>query len=210
MSRRVRNPLEPFASTVSALVMLLAGLFLLTLGSLFHPGHMRLWGIGESPLCAFDRGFTARSSGGDLSQIAKAHVFEADSGTTLCVNHPTAWQQTLNALTQAPTFIVTTVALILLWRLIQCARRNGPFATQTSRRLRFIGWWLLGGGLIGDNLQQLANIRLLQSMLTPDYAPAWILPTVPWSLMITGLGMLTVARILSAGLIMREQLEATI
>jgi hypothetical protein len=214
MSVRARNPLQPFASVVSALALL--GITALPIGvammALTHDGSV--WGIGETSICAQDDHITIGGPGDGeaLAHLVRHGVAASNNGLSLCAGHPTTWQQTLNVLTQLPAGVFTLGLLILLWRLASGARRLGPFAHVNSRRLRLLGWWLIIGDLIAGNTRALAHMALLRSMTTSDHTPLWTdnVPALSWTMLIVGLGVITVARILTMATAMHEELAVTV
>jgi Protein of unknown function (DUF2975) len=214
MVLKTRNPLQPFSWVVSGLaalsvMALLAGV---VMSAITHQAS--LWGIGETPICVQDDAISVGGASDDQAfvGIVRHGVAASNKGLSLCAQHPTTWQQTLNVLTQLPTGVFTLGLLILLWRLVAGAQRLGPFARVNPRRLRSLGWWLLIGDLIADNAQTLAHTALLRSMTTPAQAPLWTdnMPSFSWTMLIVGLGMLTVARILTMATAMHEELAVTV
>lgn len=212
MVMKTRNPLQPFAWVVSALAALsvmgtLAGVVL----SAITP-QASMWGIGETPICVQYDGISVGGDDREFAFIVRHGIAASNNGLSLCAHHSTIWQQTLNVLTHLPAGVYTLSLLILLWRLVDGAQRLGPFARVNPRRLRSLGWWLLIGDLITNNAQTLAHTALLRSMTTPAMAPPWTddMPSLSWTMLIVGLGMLTVARILAMATAMHEELAVTV
>jgi len=215
MPEKTRNPLEPFASTVSILLRIAIGLLVsAVVFALFTKGsHWSVSGLTDRTICVHDNDISSGAANtGGLEYLSKPGVQATNAGVDLCTEHATAWQRTLRSLGDLPAALFGIGALLLMWWLVRGARQDGPFASANARRVRWFGWWLIIGGLISDNLTGVAKILLLRTMLAHSDDGPYLIDglTVPWSLLLTGLGMLTVARILSAGVTMREEIEATI
>ena len=192
---------------------MIALLVLGLIGAIFW-GGTDVEGIGAKQICVQDNniGVGGPSDDQGVAHLVRSGIDGSTNGVNMCANHPSTWQQTLNVLGQLPSAVVAFGAMLLLWWLVAGARRHGPFAAVNGTRLRLIGWWLIIGGMLSANIQAEANNALLTTMVRSDYAPWWTdnLPQIPWTLLITGLGMLTVARILTIGTAMHTELEATI
>jgi hypothetical protein len=128
-------------------------------------------GIGEKQICVQDSGISAGTAG-NTAGLTRPGVAATENGLSLCANHPSTWQRTLNVLVQLPSWTETFGALMLLW-CAQRLRRHDGAAGQGAR---------------------LAHQRT----------------TDPWTLLLTGLGALTVARILTIGTAMHAELEVTV
>ncbi|GGO65095.1 hypothetical protein GCM10012289_15970 [Nonomuraea cavernae] len=113
------------------------------------------------------------------------------------------WQ----ALTTFPGFVVAAGAFFLLWRLLWSARA-GVYLPRVARQVRFLGWWLLVGGLLAPQIEHVAMMRLLDTVAVGEagHLPGEISLVVP----LIGLGLLALASILRDGVRMREDLEGTV
>jgi hypothetical protein len=112
-----------------------------------------------------------------------------------------------------PSLLLVLGILFLLNRLIQGVSRDGVFTERTVKHLRVAGWWLLIGCLVAEVVEAGAHAALL-APLAQDYAftaDSWLGSwQMPYALVFTALGILTFARLLRAGVAMREDLEGTV
>ncbi|MFI7316803.1 hypothetical protein [Streptomyces venezuelae] len=128
-----------------------------------------------------------------------------------CTSHPSRGQQALEVLRDLPSTILMLGGLLLLNRLLRGAARDGVYTAQTASRLWGLGWWLLAGSLVTAVAQAIAKAELLATFVEEDMADAlgnvW---DIPYFSLFTALGLFTFARIVRAGVVMREDVEATI
>ncbi|WP_026415614.1 DUF2975 domain-containing protein [Actinomadura oligospora] len=207
--RRPRNPLTPLDVTLDILVkVMISGLLALALTTLFGSGSML--GFGERDICVQDETNTFGSAGDQVPPLFSPGVAVSHSGLSLCVNNAPIGTRALNVATQLPSFVLYFTAILLLWRLVRHAAKAGPFHLGNVRRLQVLGWWLAIGGLVAMTVEEGARRSLIDSMYkNPEVNPlGWI--DVQFSLIITGAGLLAVARILRMGVRMREDLEGTV
>ncbi|CCH28322.1 hypothetical protein BN6_09940 [Saccharothrix espanaensis DSM 44229] len=124
----------------------------------------------------------------------------------VCFDQPTTMQRALKFLITAPTSFVYVAALLLLLKLLVSARRMGPHTFPVAEEVRGYGLFLL----ISLPLATLAESVAL-NVLAPhqplSFIGGW---DFPWWAVFTGLGLLTIARILRTGATMREELEGTV
>jgi hypothetical protein len=82
----------------------------------------------------------------------------------------------------------------------------------TARQLNTLGWFLIGGALVRTLVEEIANNRLLATMVTDHVG--WITSMywdVQWTLLIVfGGALLSIARIMRIGARMSNELEATV
>lgn len=214
MSRKVRDPLQPFASLVGILAGLMALLTTTVIVfAVLGVGEVQVLGIGGPPsICihddtVFDSSVTER----EVAQagLVRPGVTSIMAGINHCVTHPTIWQRVLVTFTRTPSSLLFTGMVVLMWWLVRAARAGGPFGPSTVRRARALGWWLIVGGLVSAAVTAVAATLLRRTILTDESMTlAW--PQIPWSELVAGLGLLTVARLLTVAISMREEIEATI
>lgn len=211
MSQRLRNPLEPFATVVSALMAILVVLFVLSAVATAVSKDASMFGIGEQVICVDDPNISVgggEAEARDLASTVKPGARALTNGLTGCLDHPTGRQHALRVAMLLPPAVFEFGTVLLLWLLVRGARREGPFASANSRRVRLVGWWLIAGGLASVNIVEAAKVALLRTMFR-NAVVGWA-PHVPWTLLLIGLGMLTVARLLAVAAVMRQDIEATI
>ncbi|WP_405682622.1 DUF2975 domain-containing protein [Streptomyces sp. NBC_01238] len=102
---------------------------------------------------------------------------------------------------------------MLALRVTRSAARDGLYTTQTAERLRRLGWWLLAGSVLAAIATSLAEKALIASLSLDSGISAvsgmwsW---DVPFMAILTGLGVLSFARIMRVGITMREDLDGTV
>ncbi|GGQ07275.1 hypothetical protein GCM10010140_41880 [Streptosporangium pseudovulgare] len=140
-------------------------------------------------------------------QIARPGVLPSASRLEFIDGSPEPDQYAWQALTTLPGFVVAAGAFLLLWRLLWGAR-NGVYLPLVASRVRFLGWWLLAGGLLAPQIENLAMTRLLETV-APGEA-GYQLRDVPLVVPLVGLGLLALASVLREGARMREDLEGVV
>lgn len=200
-----RKMLEPMATVVSiALRVLLA---LVTLGVVFRTVH---GGWGDGGACITDDSTGVGIDGGYFFPEKGA---QADAIPHYCAEAAGTSLQFLDQLTTLPSDLLLIGGLFLLHRLLQGAARDGVYTALTASRFRLLGWWLLAGSLVADLIESNAKAAVLAKLATNhDFtAASWLeMWSTPYLLILTGLGLLTFARITSAGAAMREDLEGVV
>ncbi|MFE9249396.1 hypothetical protein [Streptomyces sp. NPDC007088] len=130
-----------------------------------------------------------------------------------CAESPSGYQQFLTALAARPAHLLVLGGLYLLHRTLRTAEREGVHTERAAAGLRLLGWWLLAGSLLAEFVRANARAALLGTLTEdqPFTVGAWLnLWDAPYLLFLTGLGLLTFARIVRAGAVMREDLEGTV
>ncbi|MEV4188842.1 hypothetical protein AB0J28_46155 [Streptosporangium canum] len=142
-----------------------------------------------------------------FTQMARPGVMASASGLEFIDGSPDAGQYLWQALTTFPGFVVTAGAFFLMWRLMWRAR-GGVYIPQVARRVRFLGGWLLAGGLLAPQIENFAMMRLLDTMAVGE--AGYRTGEIPLVVPLVGLGLLALAGILRDGVRMREDLEGTV
>ncbi|MGW2781413.1 DUF2975 domain-containing protein [Streptomyces populi] len=212
---RVRNPLEPMSSAVTVLVTLFALMMVLgVFGSMFLDG-VHVLGIGDKSVCVTD---TTETVGTDVEphmgfRAAPGATTGLDASPRYCTDDPSTVQSLLNTATEVPAFVFTVGALLLVLRLIRGAEGDGLYTARTAERLRRVGWWLLAGSVLAAIGQSVSEKALLGSLSRGGDVSAlsglfsW---DAPYMAILTGLGVLSFARIMRVGVTMREDLDGTV
>ncbi|MFF0509052.1 DUF2975 domain-containing protein [Streptomyces fimicarius] len=203
-----RKMLEPLLSVVSVALRVVIGVAALGFVlSLFVDG-VHFGGLGRS-VCVTSDGVSAGGAGLDAVFGPKAGV-DVSSVPRYCATDPSVGQKFLQAGIALPPTILTLGGLWMLNGLLQGAAREGVYTARTASRLRVLGWWALAGSLIAAVTQAASRAVLLTTLASADGASlgnVWDIPLLP---ILVGLGLLTFARIVRAGIAMREDIEATI
>ncbi len=209
MRIKPRSPYEPFATVISggaALSVLAVAVGLLSA----LVGRSHFYGIGDHTICVQNDNMSF--SGGEQPPLFPPGVAASPVGTSLCTNHATTAQQVMSALTEVPSALFYGGALLLLWWFLDGAKRFGPFKPVNAKRVRFIGWWLIVGGVVAASTQRVARTLLIDTMMRHSDRLPWAygLPSLTASAILTGLGLLVVARILRVGAQMQDDLAGTV
>ncbi|MFF0142094.1 DUF2975 domain-containing protein [Streptomyces sp. NPDC005227] len=210
------NPLEPISSAIKVVVTVIAALLVAgVLGAMTLDGvHLRVLGVGDKNFCATDTSTTV--GGGEVPdpefKPAPGATVEMDAHPSYCTEDPTATQSLLNIAKQIPSSVFTVGALLLVLWLIRGAEGDGLFTARTAHRLRTLGWWLLAGGVLSAVATSVAEQALVGSLSRSGDASAltgllsW---DMPYMALLTGLGVLSFARVMRIGITMREELDGT-
>ncbi|WP_281155624.1 DUF2975 domain-containing protein [Streptomyces sp. HYC2] len=213
---KVRNPLEPISTAVTGVLTLLAALMGMGLLASLFADNVHVLGIGEKFICATDANTRIGDDGQPSPDFAPAPgaTFTTDAHPEYCTEAPRTVQSLLNTATQLAPFIFVVGALLLALWVIRSAARDGLYATQTAERLRRLGWWILAGSVLTSIATSMAEKALLATLrLNSDISavPAGLLSwDVPFLAILTGLGVLSFARIMRVGITMREDLDGTV
>lgn len=101
--------------------------------------------------------------------------------------------------------------LLITLRMIKVARTDGLFTTGTARILRWLGWWVTLGSLFQSLLSQIADQRIVADALGTDAAwgfPGW--PSLDPAVLLTGIGIITFARVMRQAVELQDDVDATI
>ena len=155
------------------------------------------------------RGFAARpgaslSVGGDV---------------TVCALHPSLGQWALYLLNKLPELVLWGCLLLLIWRLISEAARRGPFTPRAAAIVELLGWTVLGGTYIARALENLGADVLTRMLMTPaTYSGGGTVADVVFGSLtallpgpaLAGAALLTFARITQVGVVLDDEVKATV
>ncbi|MDI5979827.1 hypothetical protein [Amycolatopsis magusensis] len=132
------------------------------------------------------------------------------TATRLCDGTPSFGQQLALAGIRLSWPLFGFAAVALFAAVLRGISQHGAFVAVVAKRLFVLGVFLVIGSLAAALVQSGAT-ALLTSSMAPEAASAWLrLDEVPWFGLLTGLGVIAVARILRLGKTMREDLEGTV
>ena len=205
--RRPRNPLEPIATTVGCMTMLLIAVLLLSLLT-----RQASWGNG--PVCTSVSGNDATILSRSAAVSGLARGAHASLGSvTICANSPTSVLRLAGLLVAWPYTVLWLVFLLRLKGLLQAASLpGGLYSPVTASRLRWLGWLLTLGGLAASIIQSSARIVIFTSLIHYRYRGQFVLGQISFSFttLMIGLTLITVARVMNLGVQMREELDVTV
>lgn len=210
---------RPLAQTTQFIGLGLAAVILLSaVTAVVGQGSIGGFGAGARFICATDP-YIGTSTSGDASaepyRTRPGSTFDTDFNLRACTSHPTAAQRVFDTLTSLPTVLLYACILLLVWRLIRAARRDGPFTLRVAATMRLLGWLVIVGAVTAGGIQQLASGMLVNSMLTqPAESPGYVFSSVLYSLLpvplLAGAGLITFARIIRLGAAMDDEIKATV
>ena len=121
----------------------------------------------------------------------------------------------LYSLMTVPEVLLWGGILLLLWRLLVLARRDGPFTARVAGAMRVLGWYIIAGAVLAAAIEQLSTVLLFNSLVTP---PPEGIDSVPFAALralvpvpaLAGTALLTFARIVRFGAAMDDELQGTV
>lgn len=147
----------------------------------------------------------------DIKQLPDGVVVTDNPSVSVDVRDPTTKQVVLaTAIALARSFLVGLV-LWFLRGLARSAKEGDPFAVENVLRLRGLGFTLAFGGPIVAGLESWAQDSLLASV--PGYAAGHLTRpgfSIPWELILAGMGAFILAAVFAYGVRLREDFEATV
>jgi len=205
--RPQRNPLEPIATTVGCMTMLLVAVLLLSL-------LVRQASWGNGPVCTSVSGNDASIFSRPVAFPGVARGAHASLGSaTICANRPTSVLRLAGLLVAWPYTVLWLVFLLRLKGLLKAASLpGGLYSPLTASRLRWLGWLLTLGGLAASIIQSSAKVAIFTSLIHYRWRGQFVLGQISFSFttLIIGLTLITVARVMSLGVKMREELDVTV
>lgn len=211
-----RNPLEPLVTVVNIIFWGLVALTVLGTGmAVFSHGASFLGWSRTVPysVCVPTDDSNFRASGitvepGGLRSDTSASMQSA----SICLLHPTTSQAVALTIAQATGFVLFAGTFYLVRRLLRDAAKHGLFAPGLARSLQIIGWWLLAGEVVATIVVTAIRISLLNKMVNHHIGPGLWYGYLhgSWTIIFVGIGLITAARIMRVGSLMREDLEGTV
>jgi hypothetical protein len=201
---------EPLAGVLRA-VLAFVGLFLALGVIVTVVGSGSIAGLGHQEVCVPVPNELGQPGTEAVPRAVEVGVRSYTDVLQMCVQHPTIGQRLLSTVADLAIPLIYLTTMVLLARSARTAERYGPFTARAVRGVTRAGWLLLLGALAAAVVEGVGRAALLATMVTYPTLGGWLNETqLPFGLMITGAGLLTVARILRAGATMREEIEATV
>ena len=220
--RRLVQPLGGIVLFVG--VLALVALLFAGLGSVTGSGmQVQLpWSYpagGWQPVCA-DANINGMSLDGNGPTLVGAPEGTSVSGPSnplsVCVMNATGSQRALAYLGSAPPTLFKLAVFVLVSWLLLVARRDGPFAPRVHRMLVVLGWLVIAGSAVATFAHEVAGVYFLESAVNvpvpvkADVISALYDAVLGGSSLLVGCALLTLARIMRAGSLMRDDLEGTV
>ncbi len=196
------NPLEPLTGLASFALAL--SLFVYGAGTVF-----RLTVGLFKPVCFTAQYWPHDAEGRDLA--AGVRLDDVDR-VTLCVDDPEPWHHVLGFLSDGPVSLAQAAALLLLVLLLRNAARHGVYTAETATGVRHLGHYLLWVLPTVAMVESIARTTLVHAAVTFDagfmsFFGEW---EAPWWAVITGMALLSLAKIMRTSAEMRADLEGTV
>ena len=207
--RRLTEPLGSVTTFFGALMIIaaLVGVAFLVFGSSTYGGL-------PGAVCVTQPGTQYGNGDWNTSAVTArpGHSISIIGNLQVCADHATLGEQTLNIVVYLPAVLFWGGVLLLLWRMMVTARRNGPFTPRVAAALRRLGWFIIIGSTAAAVVHLIAIDTLLTIMtkITNPFPNLILVPlhlTIP---VLTGAALLTFARIVKAGAAMDAEIQATI
>ncbi|MDX6743999.1 DUF2975 domain-containing protein [Actinocorallia sp. A-T 12471] len=222
-----RDPLQPFSLVIRLIFGGLVAVWLVGLVAAVFSENFSFGGVDKAVLCVEPE---VRVAGGEYEEALASYWATLRemtvkpgsellvTGLRMCDFTPSVEQRALSGLASLPSALVYLVIFFLFYRLVRAAATRGPFAPDVAARLRTIGWTLIVGGYLGSAVGDAATLALQNTFTMPGtdfhHGPVFILlggvlsfsPTEA----LTGLGLLTIARLMRVGARMHEDLRGTV
>ena len=134
---------------------------------------------------------------------------------SVCVMNATDGQRALAYLGSAPRTLLKLAVFVLVAWLLLVARRDGPFVPRVHRMLMVLGWFVIAGSVVASVVHGVAGAYFLASAVTvPVPVKADVLSALYGAVLslpvLAGCAVLTLARIMRAASLMRDDLEGTV
>jgi hypothetical protein len=173
---------------------------------------------GWQPVCA-DANINGMSLSGNGPTLVGAPGTTSVGGPSnplsVCVMNATGGQRALAYLGSAPQTLLKLAIFVLVAWLLLVARRQGPFAPRVHRMLVVLGWLVIAGSAVASVAHDVAGAYFLASAVTvpvpvKDDVLSALYGAVLGAPVLVGCAVLTLARIIRAGSLMRDDLEGTV
>ena len=220
--RRLVQPLGGivlFVGVLALVALLFAGLGSVTGSGMQVQLPLSYPAGGWQPVCA-DASLNGMSFNGNGQTLVGAHGTTSVSGPSnpmsVCVINATGSQRALAYLGSAPPTLLKLAIFALVAWLLLVARRKGPFAPRVHRMLVVLGWLVIAGSAVATFAHEVAGTYFLVSAVTvavpvkADVISALYDAVLGGSSLLVGCALLTLARIMRAGSLMRDDLEGTV
>ena len=173
---------------------------------------------GWHSICA-NASINGMSFNGDGETLVGARAMVSAGGVSdplsVCVMNATDRQRALVYLGSAPLTLFKLAIFALVAWLLLVARREGPFVPRVHRMLWFLGWFVIVGSVAVSVARDAAGAYFLASAVSvpvpvKDDVVSALYDAVLSVPVLAGCAVLTLARIMRAGALMRDDLEGTV
>ncbi len=142
----------------------------------------------------------------------KIEGYSAVTTMNVCVTQPSVVQRVLGIGVDAPSAFAYGGALFLLAVLLRHAERGGVHTLVVAKRVGGLGRYLLIVLPLAMLVESVARNLLLVTSVSSEAEELGFIGNwdFPWWAVVTGLGMITLSRVMRDSAAMREDLEGTV
>jgi hypothetical protein len=207
-----------FVGALTVLALLFAGIGTFTGNGMPAVLPLSYPAGGWQPVCA-NASINGMSFNGDGPALVGAHGMTSVGGVSdplsVCVMNATDGQRALAYLGSAPPTVLKLAVFVLVGWLLLIARREGPFVPRVHRMLMVLGWLVIAGSVVASVAHGAAGAYFLASAVTvpvpvKDDVLSALYDAVLSVPVLAGCAVLTLARIMRAASLMRDDLEGTV
>lgn len=212
---RDTDPLRPLEVTTRVLgVLLLAGLLATAVLAAISAQGLGGTQVGMSDPCVSLRAFSVPTRGSENPIVPNM----ASGGTaieeslSLCDTSPAPWQRVVHLVSALATAVTLGGFLLLVRLLVRRAGTCGLFSAEVAWLTRVLGWYVIVGSLAAELVSAVADAALVGHVV-PGFFTADVVGAcweTPWTALLAGIGVLTIARVMQRAAAMRQDLDATI
>ncbi|HSV38875.1 MAG TPA: hypothetical protein VLI04_08960 [Nocardioidaceae bacterium] len=215
MKTRQRNPLAPTEIMFGFMVGMVA-FFAVWVGVSVAFGNYDAGSAcvdvehGVGTYGGWDRGGGSPNTGEGFTELLPSAT-ASSTVSTVCADEPTRMQSVYSGVEDWAVFGYVCGFLLVVRSALKAALGRGIFTPSAAKRVTMIGWYVLVGGLALTAVESLARTLLARTLIGDisywDFLDFW---STNWTAVCAGLGTLTLGRILSAAVPMKEELDATV
>jgi len=211
------DPLRPIEVTTWALgVLLLAGLLASAVFAVLGALGVAQGRVGITETCAGVGSSVVPSTAHNaenrlVPRMASGGTAVAES-LLLCDPSPGTWQRVVYQVSAFATPITLGGFLLLVRVLVRRAGTGGLFSADVARLTRVLGWYVIVGAVAAALVSAVADAALVGHVV-PGFFTADVVGDcweTPWTALLAGIGVLTIARVMQRATAMRQDLDATI
>ena len=215
MGTKEKDPLAPLETGVRAVLALIAALCVLLIASAALGETPGIGGVDATEVCVATSpgegiGYGGSGKPGDGPIGLREGVRWFPREIDICDTTPSAGTLALGVSQAILGPVGATVGLLLLWLVIRRARREGVFGEGIPTALRKLASFLLAWAAISWLWKGIVDATLLRRMAADTSGFVFSSPEFPFVTVLIGLGLVTLARVMSQAVALREDSEGTV
>lgn len=216
MTDERRDPVAPLSFAVTVVASLVGLLVVVTLiTTVAGSGSFMAFGR-HAPVCTTVRVGQIGYSGGDSLNDARLlglrpATYSVPRTADLCLSRPGLLDRVESSLGDLAGLLLLAGGLLLTGRVIRAARRIRLFTHELAARTRLLGWFLITGSLLAALLDCVSDGLVITRATTNEgWTAGFNAFDMPWTLVLVGCGLLSVAEVLVRAEAMQADLDAVI